>query len=64
MSSRSITRLGAGLAAVAALAVTAAPAGAGQLKGVFHIAARLLLSDDLSGRGQVEVLHEPILDGL
>jgi len=39
MNSRSITRLGVGLAAVAALAVSAVPAGAGQLKGVFHIGA-------------------------
>jgi hypothetical protein len=39
MTSRSIRRLGAGLAAVAALALAAAPAGAGQLKGVFRVSA-------------------------
>jgi hypothetical protein len=39
MSSRSIPRFGAGLAAVAVLAIAAAPAGAGQLKGVFRISA-------------------------
>jgi hypothetical protein len=39
MSSRSIPRLAGGLAAVAVLAIAAAPAGAGQLKGVFRISA-------------------------
>jgi hypothetical protein len=39
MSSRSIPRLGVGLLAVVALAIAAAPAGAGQLKGVFRISA-------------------------
>jgi hypothetical protein len=39
MNNRSLTRAGAGLAAVAALAVVAAPASAGQLTGTFRISA-------------------------
>ncbi len=39
MKSRHIPRLGAGLAAVAVLAVAAAPASAQQLKGLFRISA-------------------------
>jgi hypothetical protein len=37
MKNRSISRFGAGLAALAALAITAAPASAAQLKGLFRI---------------------------